>query len=144
MPPPPGSDWNGLSDRERDIALMLAEGLTNREIGQELFLSEHTVRAHVSRVLAAFGAASRFAVAARVAELFPADRTADEPRRAELTPRQAAVAERIAHGFGNAEIGRDLDLSVKTVEKHIGEIFRRWDVSSRVGIARIVRSHAAV
>ena len=144
VPPPPGSDWNGLSDRERDIALMLAEGLTNREIGQELFLSEHTVRAHVSRVLAAFGAASRFAVAARVAELFPADRTADEPRRAELTPRQAAVAERIAHGFGNAEIGRDLDLSVKTVEKHIGEIFRRWDVSSRVGIARIVRSHAAV
>ena len=144
VPPPAGSDWNGLSDRERDIALMVAEGLTNREIGQELFLSEHTVRAHVSRVLAAFGAASRFAVAARVAELFPADAAPAEQQRSELTPRQAAVAERIAHGFGNAEIGRDLDLSVKTVEKHIGEIFRRWDVSSRVGIARIVRSHAAV
>ncbi|MEO6532039.1 MAG: LuxR C-terminal-related transcriptional regulator, partial [Pseudolysinimonas sp.] len=142
LPPAPGSDWNGLSERERDIALMVAEGLTNREIGQELFLSEHTVRAHVSRVLAAFGAASRFAVAARVAELFPVAESS-LPDLAKLTPRQSAVAERIAHGLGNAEIGRDLELSVKTVEKHIGEIFRRWDVSSRVGIARIVRARAA-
>jgi DNA-binding NarL/FixJ family response regulator len=141
LPPTPGSDWAGLSERERDIALMVAEGLTNREIGHELYLSEHTVRAHVSRVLAAFGAASRFAVAARVAELFPAPLdAADDAQLAELTPRQAAVADRITSGLGNAEIGRDLELSVKTVEKHIGEIFRRWDVSSRVGIARIVRA----
>jgi DNA-binding NarL/FixJ family response regulator len=139
--PTPGSDWQGLSLRERDIALMVAEGLTNREIGQELFLSEHTVRAHVSRVLAAFGAASRFAVAARVAELFPASGF-EAPAVDALTPRQAAVAERIAYGLGNAEIGRDLGLSVKTVEKHIGEIFRRWNVGSRVGIARIVRAHS--
>lgn len=143
LPPTPGSDWQGLSDRERDIALMVAEGLTNREIGQELFLSEHTVRAHVSRVLAAFGAASRFAVAARVAELFPASESG-LPERSELTPRQSAVAERIAHGLGNAEISRDLELSVKTVEKHIGEIFRRWNVNSRVGIARIVRARTGV
>ncbi|MEO6117046.1 MAG: LuxR C-terminal-related transcriptional regulator, partial [Pseudolysinimonas sp.] len=142
LPPAPGSDWNGLSERERDIALMVAEGLTNREIGHELYLSEHTVRAHVSRVLAAFGAASRFAVAARVAELYPAPDTGLGDL-AELTPRQAAVAERIAHGLGNAEIGRDLELSVKTVEKHIAEIFRRWHVNSRVGIARIVRARTA-
>jgi DNA-binding NarL/FixJ family response regulator len=140
VPPVAGSDWDGLSDRERDIALMVADGLTNREIGQALFLSEHTVRAHVSRVLAAFGAASRFAVAARVAELFPAADGTEEPVRAALTPRQAAVAERVAFGFGNAEISRELGLSVKTVEKHIGEIFRRWKVTSRVGVARIVRA----
>ena len=88
-------------------------------------------------MLAAFGAASRFAVAARVAELFPVP---PQEQPSPLTPRQWAVAERIAAGLGNAEIGRELELSVKTVEKHIGEIFRRWDVSSRVGIARIVRS----
>jgi DNA-binding NarL/FixJ family response regulator len=138
--PPAGSEWAGLSERERDVALMVAEGLANREIAAELHLSEHTVRAHVSRVLAAFGAASRFVVAARVAELFPD--TGVIPS-APLTPRQAAVAERIAGGAGNAEIGGDLGLSVKTVEKHIGEIFRRWDVGSRVGIARIVRSQKA-
>ena len=79
-------------------------------------------------------------MAARVAELFP------DPSfvpAAALTPRQAAVAERIASGAGNAEIGSDLGLSVKTVEKHVGEILRRWDVGSRVGIARIVRAQRA-
>lgn len=137
--PVAGSDWGGLSLRERDIALMVAEGLSNREIAHDLHLSEHTVRAHVSRVLAAFGAASRFAVAARVAELFPAT---SSPEPAALTPRQEAVAERIARGAGNAEISIDLGLSIKTIEKHIGEIFRRWDVSSRVGIARVWRSRS--
>jgi DNA-binding NarL/FixJ family response regulator len=135
--PAPGSDWAGLSERERDIALMVAEGLGNREIAAELHLSEHTVRAHVSRVLAAFGAASRFVVAARVAELFP---DTDPGSTAPLTPRQQAVAERIARGAGNAEIGGELGLSVKTVEKHVGEIFRRWGVGSRVGVARRYRS----
>lgn len=138
--PQAGSEWEGLSERERDIALMVAEGLANREIAADLHLSEHTVRAHVSRVLAAFGAASRFVVAARVAELFPDPEVVPA---APLTPRQAAVAERIAGGAGNAEIGGELGLSVKTVEKHIGEIFRRWDVGSRVGIARIVRAQKA-
>ena len=137
--PAAGSNWEGLSVRERDVAVMVAEGLTNREIGLELHLSEHTVRAHVSRVLAAFGAASRFAVAAQLAELFPPE---PGPPPAPLTPRQWAVAERIAKGLGNAEIGRELELSVKTVEKHIGEILRRWNTSTRVGIARRVRTAA--
>ncbi|MEO8261095.1 MAG: helix-turn-helix transcriptional regulator [Pseudolysinimonas sp.] len=135
--PAPGSEWAGLSERERDVALMVAEGLGNREIAAELHLSEHTVRAHVSRVLAAFGAASRFVVAARVAELFP---DPESGSAAPLTPRQQAVAERIARGAGNAEIGGELGLSVKTVEKHVGEIFRRWGVGSRVGVARRYRS----
>lgn len=138
--PTAGSDWQGLSHRERDIALMLAEGLSNREIAHDLHLSEHTVRAHVSRVLAAFGSASRFGVAARVGELFPAPPSAAP---APLTPRQESVADCIARGLGNAEIGVHLDLSVKTVEKHIGEILRRWDVTSRVGIARIWRSRVS-
>lgn len=138
--PPAGSEWSGLSLRERDIAIMVAEGLGNRDIALDLHLSEHTVRAHVSRVLAAFGAASRFAVAARVAEMFP---DAPSPQPSALTPRQNSVAELIARGAGNAEIGLQLDLSVKTVEKHIGEIFRRWNVTSRVGIARVVRAATA-
>jgi DNA-binding NarL/FixJ family response regulator len=76
-------------------------------------------------------------VAARVAELFPDPQPAPAPA---LTPRQHAVAERIARGAGNAEIGGELGLSVKTVEKHVGEIFRRWEVGSRVGVARRYRS----
>lgn len=41
----------GLSDREFDILLLVAEGLNNKEIAQKLFLSEGTVRNYVSNML---------------------------------------------------------------------------------------------
>lgn len=137
LPPAAGAGWSGLSTREREVALMVADGLRNVEIAAALHVSEHTVRAHVSRVLAAFGAASRFVVAARIAELFPA---ANAPRPAPLSPQLTAVAVRVASGLGNAEIGRELGVSTKTVEKYVAEIQRRWQAGSRVGIARLVRS----
>jgi two-component system response regulator DevR len=40
-----------LSQREREVLGLLAEGMTNREIGERLFISEKTVRNHVSGVL---------------------------------------------------------------------------------------------
>jgi DNA-binding NarL/FixJ family response regulator len=40
-----------LTDREREVALAIAEGKANAEIGRELFMSVATVKAHVSRVL---------------------------------------------------------------------------------------------
>jgi DNA-binding NarL/FixJ family response regulator len=41
-----------LTDREREVAVVVAQGLSNAEIGRRLFMSEATVKAHVSRVLA--------------------------------------------------------------------------------------------
>jgi DNA-binding NarL/FixJ family response regulator len=40
-----------LTDREREVALAIAEGKSNAEIGGELFMSVATVKAHVTRVL---------------------------------------------------------------------------------------------
>ena len=133
--PAAGSGWEGLSARERDVALLVAEGFGNQAIARDLHLSEHTVQAHVSRVLAAFGAASRVSVAAQLARLFPPEVGAEPP--AELTPRQRTVAAQIAEGRTNDAIAAELGVSVKTIEKHVGEILRRWDVASRIGIARL-------
>ena len=47
------------------------------------------------------------------------------------------MAEHIARGRTNDAIARDLGVSVKTVEKHVSEILRRWQVASRIGIARL-------
>lgn len=60
-----------LSRREREIAGLVAEGLTNRQIGARIHLSEKTVETHLSRVFAKLGARGRAAVAARIAQEGP-------------------------------------------------------------------------
>lgn len=55
-----------LSDREREVAAMLAEGLSNRAIAGRLYLSPRTVESHVARIFAKLGVSTRAAVARHV------------------------------------------------------------------------------
>jgi DNA-binding NarL/FixJ family response regulator len=48
-----------LTEREREVLLAMATGLTNGEIAQHLHLSESTIKTHVGRVLAKIGARDR-------------------------------------------------------------------------------------
>ena len=48
-----------LTEREREVMSLVAEGLTNAEIGGRLFLSPATVRTHVSRILLKLDARDR-------------------------------------------------------------------------------------
>lgn len=52
-----------LTTRERQVALAIAAGRTNAEIGADLFLSVATVKAHVSHVLTKLGLGNRTQVA---------------------------------------------------------------------------------
>lgn len=49
----------GLSARESEVLRLLAEGRTNREIGDRLFISQKTVAVHVGKILAKLGASGR-------------------------------------------------------------------------------------
>jgi DNA-binding NarL/FixJ family response regulator len=48
-----------LTEREREILAPLAEGLSNRAIGERLGITERTVKFHVAEILARLGAANR-------------------------------------------------------------------------------------
>jgi ATP/maltotriose-dependent transcriptional regulator MalT len=58
-----GGRLAALTAREREVALLVADGRTNREIAAELYLSEKTVEKHVSHAMAKLGVRSRTAVA---------------------------------------------------------------------------------
>ena len=48
-----------LSDQERKILELIAEGLTNRQIGERLFLAEKTVKNHINQIFTALGVRTR-------------------------------------------------------------------------------------
>ncbi|MGX5682455.1 LuxR C-terminal-related transcriptional regulator [Schumannella luteola] len=128
-----GAGWDALTDREREVAVLVAGGLANRTIAASLFLSERTVEGHVSRILHALGSSNRAGLPA----LVPVD---GGPRpRDPLTPRQSETADLVAHGLTNAQIAEELGITVRTVEKHVSDILDRWGLESRTQIARALR-----
>lgn len=68
----PGAPQSGtkpsLTVREREVALLLAKEMTNRQIAEELVISERTVSTHVRRILEKLGLRSRVQIAAWVVE----------------------------------------------------------------------------
>jgi len=58
-----------ISDREREVLMLVARGLSDREIAQQLVLSEHTVHRHVANIRHKLGRGSRAAAVAEAARL---------------------------------------------------------------------------
>lgn len=77
-PPEDEAEGAHLTDQERRILGLLAEGLTNREIGERLYLAEKTVKNYVSNLLMKLGMHRRTEAAVYAARL--ADRRAHRQR----------------------------------------------------------------
>jgi DNA-binding NarL/FixJ family response regulator len=69
-PRQPGSQpkSDSLTAREREVAVLVARGRTNREIAAALVISERTADAHVQNILNKLGFSSRAQIAAWAAE----------------------------------------------------------------------------
>jgi predicted ATPase/DNA-binding SARP family transcriptional activator/DNA-binding CsgD family transcriptional regulator len=67
--PSVGRQVSALTRREKEVATLVARGLTNRQIASELVLSERTVDHHVSNILKKLKLSSRARVASWLAEL---------------------------------------------------------------------------
>ena len=67
-----------LSDQERQVLTLLAEGLTNRQIGERLFLAEKTIKNYVTAVLYKMDMARRTEAAVYAAKHLKTDRAVAE------------------------------------------------------------------
>ena len=62
------AEFGGLTAREREVATLIAQGHSNREIAERLVVSERTVTTHVSNIFAKLGFTSRAQIATWVGE----------------------------------------------------------------------------
>ena len=60
-----------LTDREREIVMLIGEGLSNRDIAERLTLSVRTVESHIYRAMIKTGTASRDELAALLPKHMP-------------------------------------------------------------------------
>jgi len=82
-----------LTVREGEVARLIGQGRTNREIAAELGISDRTVAAHVQNILNKLGASNRAEIAARTArEVGPAARRAHQQPPAVPSAKQQKVS----------------------------------------------------
>ena len=67
--------------------------------------------------------------------------TAPEAHPAGLSAREAEVLRLVAAGMTNAEVAGDLFLSSRTVDWHMGSIYRKLGLHSRTEAARFAAEH---
>lgn len=66
--PHPTAELDVLTDREREVMRLAAEGLSNQEIAAELYMSPATARTHVSRAMTKLGVRDRTQLVVRAYE----------------------------------------------------------------------------
>jgi LuxR family transcriptional regulator, maltose regulon positive regulatory protein len=65
---PPASLAAMLSEREREVVLLIADGLSNQEIAERLFISVATVKTHINNIFNKLGVSNRMQAIARLEE----------------------------------------------------------------------------
>ncbi|MEA5581635.1 response regulator transcription factor [Nodularia harveyana UHCC-0300] len=61
-----------------------------------------------------------------------------------LTPREQEVLELLTHGFSNIDMGHQLHLSPRTVEKYVSSLLRKTATSNRAELVRFAIKHGLV
>jgi DNA-binding CsgD family transcriptional regulator len=64
----PETGWDSLTGTEHSVATLVAQGLTNKQVGAQMFVSPHTVKVHLRQVFQNLDIGSRVELAGLAAE----------------------------------------------------------------------------
>jgi DNA-binding NarL/FixJ family response regulator len=78
MRAPRSSPYDELTEREREVLELVAEGLSNQEVGERLGLAEKTIKHYMTNILGKLQVRSRVEAALLVAREGPPQRSADD------------------------------------------------------------------
>ena len=67
-----------------------------------------------------------------------------DPVEHSFTPREASVLQLVAEGLMNKEIARQLETSIRNVEKYVSRLFNKTGTSSRTELVRYALEHRLV
>ncbi|MGK8521355.1 LuxR C-terminal-related transcriptional regulator [Nocardia asteroides] len=133
--PTPGD----LSDREVQILSLVAEGMSNKQIGEALELSGATVKVHLTRIGQKLGITDRagMVVAAIRAHQIPRENPASTPHpdSGKLTDREIEILGLVALGMSNKEIAEELEVAPATVKHALTRSGGKLGIGERAGMA---------
>jgi DNA-binding NarL/FixJ family response regulator len=67
--------------------------------------------------------------------------TTPPPLKIDLTPREQSVLDLVAQGLMNKEIAKELETSVRNVEKYVSRLFSKTGTNSRTELVRYALKH---
>lgn len=116
-----------LTPREAQVAALLEEGATNREIARRLGIGARTVDSHVASVMLKQGGSSRAQVVR--------DRVPNTGLGA-LSLRELEVLHLIARGLSQSQVAKRLNIGERTVKSHAIAIRKKLRVPGHKSLAR--------
>lgn len=123
---------DSLTPRQAEVARLIAEGHSTKEIAYALGISTSVVRVHISAVYDLLGVDSRAGLTRRLYGWPPPAL----PSLPGLSQRQAEVVVLVAEGQTNREIAYRLGITEQTVKNHVTGALRALGVRNRVELAR--------
>jgi DNA-binding NarL/FixJ family response regulator len=141
----PGMDGVAISKKLREeksgVKILVLSSYSDREYIMEMlalgvsgYLIKDEVPQNILNAIRGVSQGEKGWVSREVAALLGKISSQDQDRD-QLTPREREVLGLVVDGQTNREIAFNLDISEKTVEKHLHNVFKKLDVSSRVEAA---------
>ncbi len=136
---------NCLTERQMQVLALVADGLTNPEIGARLWLTVNTVRTHIVKISASLGARDRaHCVHLAHQRRFLCRAAAPRPIRRGWTLRERQVIALAADGTTNPQIAAALRVELATVKTLMDRARIRIDARNRAQLVHLAHQQGVL